>query len=173
VLLHEMVHAVHFQLFGSQNQLIRNAYSQAIDRGLYDQAKDVNGRTVRPYARASEAEYFAEISCAYLNKLHYFPFNREDLYEHDPVGYRLMVLTWGPPGRLNAAIQIDSEKVAGQRLLRARLLSQTGKKQEARTALQDLIETYPATRAAGEARELLGKIADPTTAPSEQSKSPH
>ena len=39
VLLHEMVHAVHFQVFGSQNQIIRATYRQAMERHLYDEAR--------------------------------------------------------------------------------------------------------------------------------------
>jgi hypothetical protein len=158
VLLHEMVHAVHFQLFGAQNMKIRAAYNQAIDRHLYDQAKDVLGRTIRPYARASEAEYFAELSCAYLNKLHYYPFDRDGLREHDPIGYSVMVQAWGPPRFLEAAIKSDAEKVASSRLLRARGLRDAGKMDEARTALMELIDTYPKTRAAGEAKEILEKL---------------
>jgi hypothetical protein len=165
VILHELVHAVHFRLFGPHNHVIRLAYAQAMNRHLYDQADDVYGRKVRPYARVSEAEYFAELSCAYLNKLHYYPFDREDLHEHDPVGYRLMVLVWGPPKKLEAVKKLDAEKAASLRLLRARNLSSTGKKDQALAVLRDLIETYPETRAAGEAKEMVGKLQAGTSTP--------
>jgi tetratricopeptide (TPR) repeat protein len=95
VLLHEFSHAVHFQLFGADNPQIKAAYQQAMDRNLYDTAKDVNNREIKPYARTNEREYFAELSCAYFSKLHYFPFTRDDLKKHDPVGYKMMELTWG------------------------------------------------------------------------------
>jgi tetratricopeptide (TPR) repeat protein len=99
VILHELAHAVHFQLFGSHNMTIKWAYEQATQRNLYDTSRDINGNTVKPYARTNEYEYFAELSCAYFNKLNYFPFTREELRKYDPTGYQMMEATWGKPNR--------------------------------------------------------------------------
>jgi hypothetical protein len=159
VLLHEMIHAVHIHRFGPHNAAIRATYRQAMERHLYDQAKDVRGRTVRPYAGVNEAEYFAEISCAFLNKLHYYPFDRNDLMVHDPAGYQLMVRIWGQPEALDAVIRSDAERAAGDRLTRAKHLSRVGRKDEALAALKDLIETYPDTKAAKEGKELRDQLA--------------
>jgi tetratricopeptide (TPR) repeat protein len=95
IILHELAHGVHFQLFGANNVQIKLAYRQAMDRKLYDSSRDVDKRPIRPYASTNEYEYFAELSCAYFNKLNYFPFNREELRKYDPTGYRMMELTWG------------------------------------------------------------------------------
>jgi tetratricopeptide (TPR) repeat protein len=95
IILHELAHAVHFQIFGPSNLAIKQAYQQAIERKLYDSSRDVFGNMVTPYARTNELEYFAELSCAYFNKLSYFPFTREELRKYDPVGFRMMELTWG------------------------------------------------------------------------------
>lgn len=96
VLLHEMAHAVHHYYLGFDNPVVKEAYRQAMERSLYSQAKDINGKVIaRPYASVNDHEYFAEISCAYLDRLYYYPFNRADLKTHDPVGYKLMEQVWG------------------------------------------------------------------------------
>ena len=95
VILHELAHAVHIQLFGSNNVAIRQAYQQAVDRKLYQDSDGPNGSVRKQYARANDHEYFAELSCAYFDRLGYFPKTRDELREYDPVGFRIMELTWG------------------------------------------------------------------------------
>jgi len=160
VLLHELSHAVHTHIFGSNNRDIKAAYQQAMERGLYDESKDVYGKTVKPYASTNEHEYFAELSCAYLNKLHYFPNTREDLKKHDPTGYKMMELTWGKPKQIEAALKVEVEKASSKRLDAARKLQTNGKKAEAVVALQKLLDYYPNTKAAAEAKPLLEKLKD-------------
>jgi hypothetical protein len=94
VILHELSHAVHFLLIGSDNVQVKLAYQQAMDRRLYDSSRNAAGDPVKPYARTNEYEYFAELSCAYFDKLNYFPFTREELKKYDPIGFRMMELTW-------------------------------------------------------------------------------
>jgi len=86
VILHEIAHAVHHQLIGYENASIKAAFQQAMERKLYD--KDM-------YAATNEREFFAELTCAYLNKLNYYPRTRQDLRKHDPVTYKLMETIWG------------------------------------------------------------------------------
>lgn len=86
VILHEIAHAVHHQLVNFENPYVKTAFKQAMERKLYDTAV---------YAATNEKEYFAEISCAYLDKLHYFPHTRADLKKHDPAGHSLMERIWG------------------------------------------------------------------------------
>jgi hypothetical protein len=95
VILHELAHAVHIQLFGANNVAIRQAYQQAVDRKLYEDSDGPNGSTRTRYARTNDHEYFAELSCAYFDKLQYYPRTREDLRTYDPAGFRVMELTWG------------------------------------------------------------------------------
>jgi hypothetical protein len=156
VLLHELAHAVHHQLFGMNNPIIKAAYKQAKERKLYAQAKDVYGRTIRPtYASTNEREYFAEITCAYLDKLHYFPFNAEELEQHDKVGYKVMEKTWGTRKKLDALLATRAEKDAAGKLTSAQKLFAAGKKDEAIEAAENLINDLPDTKAAENAKKLL------------------
>jgi hypothetical protein len=158
ILLHEMCHVVHFRVFGVRNPHIQLAYKQAMARKLYDTSKDVYGRAIKPYAARNEREYFAELSCAYLDKLHYFPFNPDDLKEHDPVGYRMMELTWGKRKQLDKLLRPRLEREAADKLAAARRLVAGGKKKEAAEALEALLAVYPKTKAAAGAKELLAGI---------------
>jgi len=157
VILHELSHAVHLQLFGPNNPTIRAAYTQAMERKLYDQAEDVYGKKVKPYARANEKEYFAELSCAYLNKLHYFPFTRDDLKKHDLTGYKMMEATWGTHKQIDALVKIENDKAAAKRLDKAKGLYQNKRTEEAVVAVEKLLEYYPTSKVATEAKALREK----------------
>lgn len=85
ILLHELCHTAHHHFLRFDNLDIRTAFQQAMDRDLYGQV----------YARTNEREYFAEISCAYLDKCNHFPVTADDLKGYDPVGYQLMEKVWG------------------------------------------------------------------------------
>lgn len=95
VLLHELAHAVHHVVLDFENPHVIFAYNQAMDRRLYDRVQTEHGGVAKAYAATNEAEYFAELTCAYLDRCHYYPFTREDLRDHDPTGYRLMEAVWG------------------------------------------------------------------------------
>lgn len=96
VLLHEMSHAVHFHVLGMTNQSVEFAYRQAMDRRLYENVKDQSGRVGPAYAATNSAEYFAELTCAFLDRADYYPFNRAELQEYDPTGFRVMQAVWEP-----------------------------------------------------------------------------
>jgi hypothetical protein len=85
-LLHEMSHAVHVEILGTDHAGIRAAYKQALERKLVDQAA---------YAATNEMEFFAEMTCAYFEQLLYFPRTRAELKKHDPVTFKLMEGIWG------------------------------------------------------------------------------
>src|SRR5262245_12005610 len=87
VTLHELAHAFHHHVVGD-NPLVKSTFRQAMERKLYDP---------NVYAATNEREYFAELSCAYLDRLDYFPRTRDELKKHDPKGYELMEKTWGKP----------------------------------------------------------------------------
>ena len=86
VLLHEFAHAVHDQLLGRENPEIKTVYAQAMERKLYDRKNQ--------YAATSPPEFFAELTCCYLDKLHYYPNSRDDLKKHDPATFKLMETVW-------------------------------------------------------------------------------
>jgi hypothetical protein len=86
VLMHEFAHAVHDQVFGFENEAIKKAYQQAMERKLYDKSL---------YAATNEKEFFAELTCSYLDILEAYPHNRDDLRKHDLVTFKLMEDLWG------------------------------------------------------------------------------
>ncbi len=101
VLLHELAHAVHDQLLGRDHAGIRAAFTQAMERKLYDKGQ---------YISTNEAEFFAEVTSAYFDQLHHFPQTRDDLKKHDPVAHKLMEDIWGkakkpePEGRVKGPL---------------------------------------------------------------------
>ena len=148
VLLHEVTHAVHHHLFDFDNPTIKMAYRNAMEHHLYQDK----------YASTNEKEYFAELSCAYFNHLHYEPKTREELKQYDPVGYRMMELTWGTPETIAKAQEAEAEKAAVPKLATARrLLAHRGRAQDGIAALETLIREYPHTKSAAEAKKLLAK----------------
>jgi hypothetical protein len=85
VTLHELAHAFHFFVHRNSPAIIQT-YRQAMERKLYDPEL---------YVATNDREYFAELTCAYLDRLDYFPRNRAELKKLDPKGYELMEKTWG------------------------------------------------------------------------------
>jgi hypothetical protein len=103
VMLHELAHAVHDQVLGLDNRVIENAYDQAMARRLYRDVRHIDLSVVPvAYAATNDAEYFAELTCCYLDRLDYVPLNRDDLKDYDSVGYELMVKVWGTPEQIDA-----------------------------------------------------------------------
>ena len=103
VLLHEFAHAVHSQVVGRDSPQIKAAYAQAMERKLYDAKTH--------YAATSATEFFAELTCCYLDKLHYYPNTRADLKKHDPATFKLMEAVWS--GSASKAAGVAEAKPAG------------------------------------------------------------
>lgn len=172
VTLHEMAHAVHHRLLGFECPDVKAAYSQAMERKLYDNVLDRFNRRGKAYASTSAAEYFAEISCAYLDTCHFYPHNYRDLQIHDEVGFKLAERVWKRPeefaGRQPVAamkvpakavpkpkVDANAERDAYLKLDRARAMIRQGKKADAKAELKAIMQTYPGTTAALEAQDLL------------------
>ncbi len=159
VILHEFAHAVHFQVIGNGNDSVRTTFNSAMDRGLYNESKSVTGKTVtKPYASTNDHEYFAELTCCYMDKLHYFPFNRDDLKKHDPNGYKLMESVWGKADKLDAQVKAENAKAADARVQKAKNLLAERKKDEAKKLLERVVEVFPKTAGAAEAKKMLEKL---------------
>ena len=105
VLVHEFAHAYHHKCLpdGYDNEEIEACYEAAMREGLYEKVKvhGEQGPTARAYACENSAEYFAELSAAFLggrkgeeeyNK--WYPFNRSQIKEHDPRAYKLLCKAW-------------------------------------------------------------------------------
>jgi hypothetical protein len=92
---------MHDQVFGYEHPSVIYAYDQAMERGLYDDAKVARQALKIPqglfgaYAATNCLEYFAELSATYLNmNTGYFPMTREQLMDHEKVGYNLVESFW-------------------------------------------------------------------------------
>jgi hypothetical protein len=86
VLLHEIAHAVHDQILGTDNAAIKAGYRLAMERNLYDKSL---------YVATNEAEFFAETTCMYFNQCGYFPKTRAELKKHDPATFKMQENIWG------------------------------------------------------------------------------
>lgn len=106
MVLHELCHLYHDQgLGGDRNQTINEAYKNAKDNGLYAEGwyrYNINQtsqsqwtKTTDVYCMVTVWEYFAELCEAYWGENDYYPFNYEQLKEHDPVGFAMMESIWG------------------------------------------------------------------------------
>lgn len=179
VTLHEMAHAIHHRLLGFDAPEVTAAFQSAVDRKLYESASDRTGRVSRPYGRTNANEYFAEISCAYLDSCFFYPFTYSDLKQHDSAGFALMDAVWKHPeqfagrapkvetprfassqpaagtvARTGGLSGADAERAAYLQLDRAKALIREGKKTEAQSLLESLVKNYPTTLAADEARKI-------------------
>jgi predicted HD phosphohydrolase len=108
VMVHEFSHAYHHRMLqdGYANQEIYECYKAAMKEKLYACVKvhGPQGPTAKAYACANEMEYWAELSTAFLGGIgpdyadkeynKWFPFNRQQLKEHDPRAYSLLSKLW-------------------------------------------------------------------------------
>jgi Mlc titration factor MtfA (ptsG expression regulator) len=100
--LHELAHAFHDRFLpgGFENPEIKAAYNRAKASGAYDRVERWNGdgkskTTERAYAMTNPMEYFAEITEAFFSRNDFYPFDREELRQHDPEMERLLRRLWG------------------------------------------------------------------------------
>ncbi|MEM9282457.1 MAG: sulfatase-like hydrolase/transferase [Verrucomicrobiota bacterium] len=99
LLLHELAHGYHHQILngGFGNQDIREAFEKAEASGSYEEVDRFDGQRIRKdraYALTNPMEYFAESSEAYFGKNDFFPFDRKQLKEHDPLMHDLLPQLW-------------------------------------------------------------------------------
>lgn len=101
-MLHEMAHAYFHILEQQQSQSVKAAYELAKAQGIYDKVGRMNsdvlrGEYITAYAMQDEHEYFAELSEAYFGCNDYYPYNRQQLRQHDPIGYQIVRKLWNLP----------------------------------------------------------------------------
>jgi|GEM_PF-6470058 len=96
--LHELAHAYHDCVLGFDNPEIEAAFQHAQAAGKYDkvQRQDSEGRKrlAKAYAMTNAKEYFAECSEAFFSRNDFYPFNREELKQHDPEMDALLEKLW-------------------------------------------------------------------------------
>lgn len=94
-ILHEMAHAWHIGHWPEKHPPILSAWQQAMERGLYRDVQDVNGKVIpKAYATTNQLEYFAELSAAYFVGINYFPYDRAGLRRYDPAGAAMVEAVW-------------------------------------------------------------------------------
>jgi hypothetical protein len=166
VLLHEMAHAVHDQILGFDNAVVMNAYEQALTRKLYAKVQHSNGLTGRGYAMTNSAEYFAELSTCYLDRIPYFPTDAEGLREYDSPGYELMTKVWGTEKAIEAAKKADAERK--QKLQKETEKREAAKKEDAKAEQGRVVVLTPPKLGhipLSEAKYVLGEVTrDPGSA---------
>ena len=96
--LHELAHAYHDRVLGFDEPRVVACYEAAKASGKYDHVlrQDSEGRRSldRAYAMSDHKEYFAECTEAFFSRNDFFPFNRDELKEHDPNMFALLKLLW-------------------------------------------------------------------------------
>ena len=99
MLLHELSHAWHHQVvsLGYDNPRTKRTYDAAVASGIYESVDYYNGQKLRAYALNNAMEYFAECSEAYFGKNDFEPFNRAELRNFDPEGWRMVRKLWAIP----------------------------------------------------------------------------
>jgi hypothetical protein len=100
MILHELAHGYHDQVFGYDDSRIRAAFDAAKQGGAYESVLRNNGQMERHYALTNPQEYFAEGSEAYFGTNDFYPFVRAELQRHDPGLAKLLGEVWAnPPAR--------------------------------------------------------------------------
>lgn len=112
-ILHELAHGYHDRFLprGFDNPEIAAAYQRAKASGSYDQVQRWLGTRFAPakekaYAMTNPMEYFAESTEAFFSRNDFFPFNREELKQHDPEMEKLLERLWNPPAAQAGQAQI-------------------------------------------------------------------
>ena len=94
MVLHELSHAYHDRVLGTDNSTILRAYELAVASHRYESVAYVNSEERRAYALSNAAEYFAELSEAYWGKNDFYPFVRGELETFDPAGFQMVEKLW-------------------------------------------------------------------------------
>lgn len=98
-MLHELAHAYHNLELGLDHPLIQDAYKNAMQLRLYDAVPSRSNPEVkaRAYAATNHEEYFAELTEAWFGRNDWYPRNRDELKQHDPIGYEMIETVWNLP----------------------------------------------------------------------------
>ena len=95
MVLHELAHAYHDQVFGYDHAGVEAALAAAREAGTYERVLHFDWETVRAYALNNPMEYFAEMTEAYFGTNDFYPFVRAELKEVDPRVFELLEKVWG------------------------------------------------------------------------------
>tara|TARA_B100001059_G_scaffold13590_2_gene10950 strand:- start:1943 stop:2692 length:750 start_codon:yes stop_codon:yes gene_type:complete len=94
MVLHELSHGYHDQVFGYDDPSIIAAWQNKVDAGDYEEVLHISGVPRKHYALTNQMEYFAETTESYFGCNDFHPFVKGELMAIDPAGYELMRKTW-------------------------------------------------------------------------------
>jgi len=94
LLLHELSHAYHNLVLGFEQPDILRLYQKAKENGSYDLVDRKNREPQMAYAMSNHKEYFAECTEAFFGENDFYPFNQEQLEQHDPAMHALLEQLW-------------------------------------------------------------------------------
>jgi hypothetical protein len=96
--LHELAHAYHDRVLSFDEPRIRRAFVKAEAGGTYNNVdiRNAEGKAHkgRSYAMTNHKEYFAETTEAFFSTNDIYPFNRDELKQHDPDMFALLEQVW-------------------------------------------------------------------------------
>lgn len=100
MVLHELTHARHHRVFNFNNTELLMAFENAVESNLYTNVSYHRGNekyetVAKAYALNNQMEYLAEITEAYFGTNDFYPFNRFELRQYDPIGYQAVESIWG------------------------------------------------------------------------------
>ena len=94
MVLHELAHGFHDQVYGYDDPAIIAAWQNMVDQGDYDEVLHISGAVRRHYGLTNQMEYFAEATESYFGCNDFHPFVKGELMQVDPGGVELMESTW-------------------------------------------------------------------------------
>lgn len=94
MVLHELAHGFHDQVFGYDDPAIMAAWQNKVDQGDYEEVLHISGKPRKHYALTNQMEYFAETTESYFGCNDFYPFVKGELMQADPKGVDLMKATW-------------------------------------------------------------------------------
>jgi hypothetical protein len=94
MVLHELAHAYHHQVFGFDHQPIVEAYQAMLDSKAYERVEHIGGAQRRHYALTDQMEYFAETTEALYGTNDFHPYVRSELARVDPRGMEVVRHCW-------------------------------------------------------------------------------
>jgi len=105
-MLHELTHAYHQFILKHNYMPVRYAYDVAMFKKLFHPSSDKRIPR-KAYATKNQKEYLSVLSVIYFGEKFVYPRNRQELAEHDPVGYCAIVQAWGLVGKQSAGAPLS------------------------------------------------------------------
>jgi hypothetical protein len=94
MVLHELAHGYHDQVFGYDDEAIIEGWQRMVDRGVYEEVGHISGTPRRHYALTNQMEWFAETTEALFGTNDFHPYVRSELRTVDPEGAALVERLW-------------------------------------------------------------------------------